>query len=171
MRDDDRRARQAAESLWRFSLALNARPGVAAALLRLQDRAGCDVNLILFALWLGATRAGTLDAAGQVAAAAVIAPLNAAIVHPLRQRRRELKGALYSDFQALRRRILDLELAAERQVQHRLAATLPDSRAAPGPPLASAEANLALCLGREAKSAEADVLRQAVAALMRLCGA
>jgi uncharacterized protein (TIGR02444 family) len=168
MQDGDRRARQAAESLWRFSLALYARPGVAAALTGLQDRAGCDVNLILFALWLGATRARSLDAAGQAAAAAVIAPLNAAIVHPLRRQRRELKGALDSDCQALRRRILNLELAAERQIQHRLAATLADSRAAPGPPLASVAANLALCLGQEAASTEAEVLRQAVAALMRV---
>ena len=41
------------EALWRFSLAFYARPGVAEALIALQDRAGLDVNLMLFALWLG----------------------------------------------------------------------------------------------------------------------
>jgi uncharacterized protein (TIGR02444 family) len=37
-------------AFWRFSLALYARPGVAAALLGLQDRAGRDVNLVLYTL-------------------------------------------------------------------------------------------------------------------------
>jgi len=167
MRENGSRARQAGESLWRFSLALYARPGVAAALLALQDRVGCDVNLILFALGLGA-EARALDAPGLRAAAAAIAPLNTAIVHPLRRLRRELKGAAESDLQALRRRILNLELAAERQIQHRLAATVMDRQAGSATNrIAAAESNLALCLGEEASSPEADVLRQAVAALMR----
>ena len=46
-----------ARRFWRFSLALYARPGVAEALIALQDRAGLDVNLILFGLWVG-TRHG-----------------------------------------------------------------------------------------------------------------
>ena len=37
----------------RFSLAFYARPGVSEALIALQDHARCDVNLMLFALWLG----------------------------------------------------------------------------------------------------------------------
>ena len=41
------------EALWRFSLTFYARPGVSEALIALQDRAGFDVNLMLFALWLG----------------------------------------------------------------------------------------------------------------------
>ena len=167
MREDGSRARQAGESLWRFSLALYARPGVAAALLGLQDRAGCDVNLILFALWLGA-RAHALDALWLAAAAAAMAPLNTAIVHPLRRLRRELKGAADRDLQALRRRILNLELAAERQIQQQLAATVVDRQGGSEMTgIAVVQSNLALCLGEEASSAEADVLRQAVAALMR----
>src|SRR5947208_14107979 len=46
----------AGEAFWRFSLALYARPGVADALIATQDRTARDVNLILFALWLGASR-------------------------------------------------------------------------------------------------------------------
>jgi uncharacterized protein (TIGR02444 family) len=41
------------EAFWRFSLAFYERPGVADALIALQDREGFDVNLVLFALWLG----------------------------------------------------------------------------------------------------------------------
>ncbi|HEX6103216.1 MAG TPA: TIGR02444 family protein, partial [Alphaproteobacteria bacterium] len=38
---------------WSFSVALYGRPGVAPACLALQDRFGCDVNLLLFAIWAG----------------------------------------------------------------------------------------------------------------------
>ena len=168
MREEGAARRQAGESLWRFSLALYTRPGVAAALIGLQDRAGCEVNLVLLALWLGAVRRCRIDAAGLAAAEASIAPLNAGVVQPLRRLRRELKGAADRDIEVSRRRILGVELAAERQVLRRLAATLPDDRLEAGTmPLAAAEANLALYLGEQTRSAEADVLRQAVAALAR----
>jgi uncharacterized protein (TIGR02444 family) len=167
MRQEGAARRQAGESLWRFSLALYTRPGVAAALIGLQDRAGRDVNLVLFALWLGAVRGCRIGAAQLAAAAAAIAPLDAGIVQKLRRLRRELKGATDSDTEALRRRILGVELAAERQVLRRLAAALPDACPEAGTmPLAAAEANLALYLGEETRSAEADVLRQAVAGLV-----
>lgn len=39
--------------LWEFSLWVYHRPGVVAACLRLQERYGADVNILLFALWLG----------------------------------------------------------------------------------------------------------------------
>jgi uncharacterized protein (TIGR02444 family) len=154
------------EALWRFSLALYARPGVAEALIALQDRAGCDVNLVLFALWLGATRGHCLARAELATAETAIAPIEHDIVGPVRQLRRDLKSEPAADLQDLRRRLLALELAAERRVQDRLAATvsasLPDADRR-----AAAEANLALALGAEAQSQEAAVLRQASAALTR----
>jgi uncharacterized protein (TIGR02444 family) len=158
------------EAFWRFSLALYARPGVADALLALQDRAGRNVNLILFALWLGAQ--GRRLAAPELAdAAAVIAPLDAAGVAPLRALCRRLKGAADRDLAALRRRVAGLEIAAERRVQYRLAASLPgEARTAPAPEddrIAAAAANLALTLADDTGSPEADVLRHALAALMR----
>jgi uncharacterized protein (TIGR02444 family) len=157
------------EAFWRFSLALYARPGVGEALIALQDRARSDVNLALFGLWLGVSRGRRLAAAELAAAQAAIAPLNEAAVLPLRRLRRQLKPAADPDLQALRRRIAGLELAAERRVQHRLAASLPGAaHAAPeGGRLAAAEANLALALGDEFASAEAGVVRQALAALIR----
>ena len=52
------------EALWRFSLAFYARPGVSEALIGLQDRAGLDVNLVLFALWLGVSGRSRLTSDG-----------------------------------------------------------------------------------------------------------
>ena len=46
------------EAFWRFSLAFYERPGVADALIALQDCDGFDVNLVLFALWLGVSGRG-----------------------------------------------------------------------------------------------------------------
>ena len=160
----------AGEAFWRFSLALYTRPGVADALTALQERAGRDVNLILFGLWLGVSQGCRLDAAELAIAAAAIAPINAAVVAPLRQLRRQLKAAADPDLQALRRQIAGLELAAERRVQHRLAASLPEEPRAAQEAyrLAAAESNLALTLGGDARSPETRALRQALATLIRL---
>src|SRR5437763_14635939 len=160
------KAANSGEALRRFSLALYARPNVAEALIALQDRAGCEVNLLLFALWLGATRGHRLDPAELTAAAAAITPISGEIVAPLRQLRRRLKPDAAPDAQDLRRRIAGLELAAERRLQHRLAAAVSQS-AATDERAAAAEANLALVLGAEAKSPESAVLRDALAGLMR----
>src|SRR5437763_7813865 len=122
----------AGEALWRFSLALYARPGVAAALLALQDRAGHDVNLMLYALWLGVCQRRRLEAAELAAAAAATQALNSEAVAPLRQLRRRLKEAPDAELAALRRRALRLELAAERLVQYRLAALTGGSPAPEG---------------------------------------
>src|SRR5580704_19009550 len=100
------------EALWRFSLALYARPGVAEALIALQDRAGCDVNLVLFALWLGAARGRRVASAELATAATAIAPIGHDIVRPVRQLRRRLKTEPTADLQDLRQRLLALELAA-----------------------------------------------------------
>ncbi len=158
----------AGDAFWRFSLALYARPGVTEALLALQDRAGHDVNLILFGLWLG-IRNRRLTGADVAAAGAAIAPANSAAIAPLRRLRRQLKGVADHDLAALRRRVAVLELAAERLVQYRLAEDFPGVPAPPGKDgtLALAEANLVLCLGADAASPEARVLGEALAALTR----
>jgi uncharacterized protein (TIGR02444 family) len=51
----------AVASFWRFSLMLYRRPGVAEALIRLQDERGHNANLILFGLWLGLCNGACLD--------------------------------------------------------------------------------------------------------------
>jgi uncharacterized protein (TIGR02444 family) len=162
-----RGGRQTGEALWRFSLALYARPAVAEALLHLQDRAGRDVSLMLFCLWLGAVAGTRLDQTGLAAAGTAIRQL-AAPVRALRGLRRELKHERDDDPQALRRRIAMLEIAAERQVQMRLAAASPSLDGRPDHNrLAAAAANLALYLGGEAASAEAEVLCRELASLTR----
>lgn len=158
----------AADAFWRFSLALYARPGVAEALLALQDRAGRNVNLMLLALWLG-TRGVAVDSAGLAGAAAAIATLDEGIVLPLRRLRRQLKGARGADLEALRRRVASLEITVERAAQRRLAASLGSEAGGPSQPdpLAAAMANLALYLGDAGGAAEAGVLSHALAGLMR----
>src|SRR5690242_16853859 len=124
MRQKEAEMELAGEAFWRFSLAFYARPGVAAALIALQDRAGGNINLMLFALWLGAVRGVRLGAAALAAAEAAIAPLDTGLVAPLRRLRRCFKDAEGRDVEALRRRLAGLELAAERRVQRQLAASL-----------------------------------------------
>jgi uncharacterized protein (TIGR02444 family) len=159
----------AGEAFWRFSLALYARPGVADALISVQDRAARDVNLILFGLWLGTSQGRRLAAAELAAAEAAITTIASAGVVPLRRLRRQLKAAADPDLQALRRRIAGLEIVAERRVQYRLAALFSGAPGAQpaGDRLSAAEANLALYLGADSRSPEAAALCQAVAALIR----
>jgi uncharacterized protein (TIGR02444 family) len=154
------------EAFWRFSLGFYARPGVAPALIALQDRDGLDVNVILYALWLGLTRGHATSAADLAVAEAAAAPLRAAVVVELRGLRRRLRPHSDPDVQALRRRVQALEIAAERAVQERLAGSL-TPRDAAGDRVETAAANLALCLGAAAGSAEAETIRAALAGFSR----
>jgi uncharacterized protein (TIGR02444 family) len=163
----------AEESFWRFSLSLYARPGVADALIALQDRYECDVNLALFALWSGVVGARRLARDDVAAARAAIAGLNAEIIEPLRRMRGKFRGVAASDVHTLRRRILRLELAGERSVQQRLAATLISQHTSVsiGDRLAAARSNLSASLGVEAASSpEADRVYAALSGLIRANG-
>ncbi|MGE0258095.1 MAG: TIGR02444 family protein [Alphaproteobacteria bacterium] len=161
-------ADRAGSGLWRFSLALYARPGVAEALIALQDRAGLDVNLILFGLWIGMRGGQELGQHRFAAAAEIAADLNS-LVRDIRRLRRRLDGDAARDLRSLRGTVLRLELAVERRVQRRLAAWADTAAVpkAPGDPLAAALANLACCLGAEIGSEEATILRRELAALAR----
>ena len=156
--------------LWHFSRAFYAQPGVSEALIALQDRAGLDVNLILFALWQGACGRGPLSHAELMAAERSAGPIRAAIVLPLRALRRKLRSDRDADIQRLRERIKTLEIAAERIVQGRLAclADTPASDTALAARAAAAQANLALVLGpKMAGAAEATRIREALEAFLR----
>jgi uncharacterized protein (TIGR02444 family) len=155
------------EAFWRFSLVLYSRPGVAEALLRLQDRDGCDANLILFALWCGAVLRRRLDLSDVATAEAASSRLRDTTVVPLRDLRRRLKPAAEPDARDLRRRVMALELAAERRVQSRLAASVGGPGDEAADPIAAAEANLALYLGpARAACAEAAALHAALAVMV-----
>jgi uncharacterized protein (TIGR02444 family) len=154
------------EAFWRFSLAFYARPGVAPALIALQDRDGLDVNVILYALWLGLARGHRMNAVDLAAAEAAAAPLREAVVAELRGLRRRLRAHSHPDVQALRRRVQALEIVAERAVQERLAGSVAP-RPGGGDRAGTAAANLALCLGPAAESAEAATIRAALAGFNR----
>jgi uncharacterized protein (TIGR02444 family) len=134
------------EPFWNFSLAFYGRPRVSAACLALQDGHGHDVNLLLYACWIGLSGRGRLTPGDLARAAKASEPWRRGVIEPLRAARRALKEAggdaapLYADAKAM-------ELKVERVAQLRLAALAPPAEARPAEVLAAdASANLALCL-------------------------
>ncbi|HYC05587.1 MAG TPA: TIGR02444 family protein [Azospirillaceae bacterium] len=118
-------------SLWDFSLATYAKPGVPEACLDLQDRHGADVNLLLWAAWLGSLghvlTESELDAGREAVSA-----WHGEVVMPLRAVRRRLKEgpppAPSPATEALRNRVKAAELEAERLEQSILADVVRDVR-------------------------------------------
>lgn len=111
---------------WNFSLELYGGEGVAEACLDLQERRGCDVNVLLFCCWLGASGRPTLTAERLRTVLKVSDLWQAEIVQPLREVRKLLKdrtwgSALPETVDATRRRVADAELAAEHAEQLKLA--------------------------------------------------
>lgn len=108
-------------TLWNFALGLHAFPGVEQACLRLQDEHGNDVCLLLCAAWLdqrGATC--TVERCAQLQALAE--EWQREVVGPLRLLRRRWKPTAGQDtaLTALRERLAQLELDAERELLTRL---------------------------------------------------
>lgn len=159
---------------WNFSLELYAGEGVADACLDLQDRRGCDVNVLLFCCWLGASGRPTLTADRLRQILKASDAWQGEVVRKLREIRRLLKdrswpGALPETVDAVRRRVADAELAAEHAEQLELAAlhAPPADRGRPAEKrLRATIGNLgvyAVCLGIVPDEKD----RRAVAALMR----
>lgn len=157
------------EELWSFSLAFYDRTGVAAALLALQDNASLNVDLVLFAIWLGLSGRGRLDERRVDAAEHAVGPLQLEVIEPLRAHRRRLKRVIDDDVQRLRENIKLLEIEAERVVLTRLAALSgPVLQADPELGLADAEANLCFLVGSGERSARlAAVIRRELRRLAR----
>jgi uncharacterized protein (TIGR02444 family) len=156
------------EAFWRFSLAVYALPRVAPALLALQDRDGLDVNLMLFALWLGISGRHPLNSGALAAAERAIGAIRTEVVAPLRSLRRNLKHHAGEDVQRLREGIKALELEGEKLAQSRLAHLA--GPAFSGIPredrLAVAVANLILYLGpQRSRSVAAMVIRDTLGSL------
>lgn len=159
---------------WNFSLETYAGEGVAEACLDLQERRGCDVNILLFCCWLGASGRPTLTADRLRAILKVSDEWQREVVKPLRTVRRLLKDKPWSatlpeTVDAARRRVADAELAAEHAEQLKLAGLYnpPADRDRPVEKrLRAAVGNLgvyAVCLGVQPDAKD----RAAVAALMR----
>ena len=154
-------------ALWRFSVAFCARPGVSQALIALQDRAGGDVNLMLFALWLGVSGGGRLSNEELVTTDRIARPLRVQVVEPLRALRRKLKPHPDADVQRLREGIKAIELAAEMVIQNRLGSITRPVAGDPAGRAAAALANLRLYLGPELTcSPEAATVAQALEAFL-----
>jgi uncharacterized protein (TIGR02444 family) len=105
---------------WRFSLAVYASPGVAEECLALQHRFDLDVNVLLFAAWLGWSRHIMLPARDLQAVDAEVRPWRETVVKPLREVRRLIKGWPEDAVQALREKLKTAELDAERIEQDML---------------------------------------------------
>jgi uncharacterized protein (TIGR02444 family) len=152
------------DDFWNFSLAFYGRPGVSAACLDLQDRHGCDVNLVLYACWVGLSGRGRLTAADLAHAVATNDPWRHAVIEKLRAARRAIKAQAdeAAQFYAAAKAV---ELEAERMAQHRLSKLAPiavvkESNAR----RADAAANLVLYLDSDAAHAAAGVIFTAIAA-------
>jgi uncharacterized protein (TIGR02444 family) len=141
-----------ADELWAFSLDLYARPGVAAACLRLQDEQGLDVNMLLLCCWLARSGRGRLSEGDLAAAEARAEPWRCDILAPLRAVRRALKimpdCGPGSGIPALYDELKRLELRAEREEQRRLLAGSWGRQSAGSAQDGDLTANLCLYLAR-----------------------
>lgn len=135
----------ASGAFWNFSLDFYRQPGVASACLCLQDEHGRDVNLVLFAAWVGISGRGRLSRADLTRAEDAIAPWRRDAIEPLRVLRRKLKGG--GGLGVLHEALRTAELEAERVAQGRLEALAPPEVKAGVPRRDDALANLALYLG------------------------
>lgn len=110
-------------AFWEFSLRIYHRDDVAPACLALQERHGIDVNVLLFALWLG--ECGKAVSAEELQDCAREADRwHVDVVRPLRRLRTELKTTTYAGHdtrvQAYRERLKRLEIEAEHLEQRML---------------------------------------------------
>lgn len=168
----------AADAFWAFSLAVYDVPGVAPLCLDLQARHGADVNLLLFAAWVGASGRGRLAPIDFARFAEAVAPLNREVVAKLRAVRAALKPMLDEapELRPLRETVKATELEAERMVQRRLAALLampPHPRDA-ATRIADAGFNVGACLdqlGIRDADMSAHAVRVFAAAITGLAGA
>ncbi|HMG51042.1 MAG TPA: TIGR02444 family protein [Inquilinus sp.] len=104
--------------LWCFAQRVYGQPGVAQACLALQQRLGADVNLLLFAAWLGAERGTSLPASLAQEARQRVAAWHEEIVRPLRAVRQRMKTgprpAPCGATEALRDALKAVEIGSER---------------------------------------------------------
>jgi uncharacterized protein (TIGR02444 family) len=157
-------------SFWQFSLANYGKPGLSPAVIGLQNRLGADVNLLLYGCW-AAARGRALSDTDIAKADATIQLWREQVVEPLRKVRDRLKGGVApvpaDAGQALRKRVLDAEIAGEELAQQALAALLPETKAV-GNPAAAARHHIDRYLARLAKPL-GDEDRAAVETLIKAC--
>ena len=124
--------------LWDWAVRAYASDGVSEACLHLQDAAGQNVPLLLWAAWTARTgRRPDADAAHR--ACDIARAWQEAAIAPLRAVRRTLKGPNpdleNADREAVRAQVKAVELEAERRLLAALEALSPSAEAAPAPTL------------------------------------
>lgn len=140
---------------WDFSVNTYSRNGVAPASLRLQDRLGADVNIVMYCCWVAHDRGVRFDLSALNRLVLIVGPWKSAVVEPLRMIRRTLKGTVHDGFdtgerERLRTEIKRLELRSERLQQDALFATtapISETSASPDKRRNKARANVGLYLG------------------------
>lgn len=119
------------------ALALYERAPLREACLRLQDRNGLDVTLLLYCLWAAGTGRAPLDAARLAGIETQLQPWRETTILPLRAVRRRLKGDARDPGETVRRQVAAAEIAAEMVAMDLIVAA---ETAAPRRPGASAGA-------------------------------
>ncbi|HEV7734265.1 MAG TPA: TIGR02444 family protein [Candidatus Binatia bacterium] len=109
-------------AFWAFSLRVHDRPGVAGALVTLQDTLSVDVDVVLFAVFVALRRSEMVSAADVVRWDDAVRTWQGEVVEPLRGVRRRLKTDPTAV--ALRADVAAVELRAEQYEQAMLFATL-----------------------------------------------
>jgi uncharacterized protein (TIGR02444 family) len=156
-------------AFWRFSLRIYGAPGVAAECLALQDEHGLDVNILLFAAWLGTEPGRLLDASDLDRVRGGVAGWAQDVVQPLRAVRRRLKTVPEisdPEIQSLRKRVAEAELVSEQIEQAMLYRVADGMGRAAEPGGDVARANVETLLGSRGVDPAAVSLRN----LFAVCG-
>lgn len=118
------------ERFWNFSVRTYRKEGVPAACLALQDERGADVNVLLFCMWVGATR-GELEDQVYSAALRYSEEWCKNVVAPLRRVRTWMKlegchspPTPSDECMALREKVKGVEFAAEKMQEETLESLL-----------------------------------------------
>jgi uncharacterized protein (TIGR02444 family) len=99
---------------WAFSVAVYAADGVAEECLRLQERLGLDVNLLLFAAYMGAAEGMRLAKADIASAHGAVADWHDEVVRPIRAARQALKAPAAATDDTLQLAAASLRLNVKR---------------------------------------------------------
>ena len=98
---------------WRFSLAVYSRAGVAEECLALQEKAGADVNVLLFCAWTG-TQAIVLSRDDIEQALRLVVAWQDNIIRPLRGVRQSMKALEHHESESFSARVKSIEIEAEQ---------------------------------------------------------
>jgi uncharacterized protein (TIGR02444 family) len=122
-------------SLIEYALAFYAGENVAETLVSLQDRFGADVNIMLYAAWLGKAKTAPASERTIRTADATVAEWRQSVIVPLRNVRRALKAIRRGSWEpdeAIRESVKQIEIKAELAELSKLA-SLPIQPAAGHP--------------------------------------